>query len=185
MQEENNIWVEIKNGNKDYLSKIFLEYHDDLFLFAKRFENDEDEVKDLIQELFFKLWKNRKSLNLNNNIKGYLFKSIRNLFNNKIIVDKRIIKENIRNEESFKYMQDDFSSNNDISESKKKKLISVLNEIPEKQREAIYLKYFQGFDIQEISEILNINQQSVRNNLHRAMSKLREKMLLQTFLSLV
>ena len=175
----------MKDNGKDILSKIFLDYYDDLIRFAKRFEQDEDLIKDLIQDLFLKLWKGNQLQEENANIKAYLFKSLRNIWINQIR-KKRINTEFSDNlEETFIYQNEDFSANEEIDERRKKTLLDVLNQLPEKQRESIYLKYFQGFDIEEIAEILNMNRQSVRNNLYRAMTKLRENMILHIFLSLL
>jgi RNA polymerase sigma factor (sigma-70 family) len=185
MQKEMISWQEIKDGDKDSLSGIFVDLYDDLFHFAKRFEKNEDAIKDLIQELFLKLWKNRKSLVVKGTLKAYLFNSLRNIWNNKYQTEKRNRESNLLLKEHFIFQSIDFKTDNEITENQKNKLLTELNQLPEKQREAIYLKYFQGFDIEEISDILNMNRQSVRNNLYRAMTKLREKMLLQVFLSLV
>ena len=171
--------------NKDILSKLFIDFYDDLFRFAKRFEKEEETIKDLIQELFFNLWKKKIALNENENIKSYLFRSLRNIWNNKYNADQRIAWKEFRHEETFVYQPEDFNADTDFSKNQKKVLLSELNNLPEKQREAVYLKYFQGFDIEEISEILNMNRQSVRNNLYRAMTKLRDKLLIQFFLSII
>jgi RNA polymerase sigma factor (sigma-70 family) len=84
-------------------------------------------------------------------------------------------------EDAFNYTPEDFNSPDDLLEMRKQKLLPVLNELPPQQREAIYLKYFQGLNIDEIAEVMEQTNQSVRNNLHRAMLKLREKMVLQLF----
>lgn len=183
MQKDKSDWQELKEGNRDSLSKIFIDFYDDLFRFAKRFEKDEDAIKDLIQDLFLKLWKNRKTLGNTENIKAYLFKSLQNIWNNKFNADKRRRESRLHHQVVFEYQSEDFIAHSEIDEIQRTKLFFELNKLPDKQREAIYLKYFQGFDIKEISEILNMNMQSVRNNLFRAMTKLRKNMLLQFFLS--
>jgi len=77
--------------------------------------------------------------------------------------------------------ENDFFDDELNSVDKKMELVYTINELPTKQREVIYLKYFQGFDTGEIAYMLNQNNQSVRNNMHRAISKLRNKMLLEVF----
>ncbi len=172
-------WQNLIQGSEQAISKLFSDYYDSLYRYASRFENDTDTIKDTIQELFYNLWKNHTRLVSVDNIKAYLFKSLRNIWLNKKQKSFQLTDE--FNENIFIYFPDDFNPEPDDLMEKKFKLTNVLNELPAKQREAIYLKYFQGLDIDEIAVIMNQNNQSVRNNLHRAMIKLREKMLLNLF----
>jgi RNA polymerase sigma factor (sigma-70 family) len=179
MVDDKSVWQEIREGNKDSLSKIFVEYYDDLFCYAKRFERYDDTIKDLIQELFLTLWNKHSRLGDAPNIRAYLFRSLRNMSINKR-KSVRMVTEELK-EDAFNYTPEDFNSPDDLLEMRKQKLLPVLNELPPQQREAIYLKYFQGLNIDEIAEVMEQTNQSVRNNLHRAMLKLREKMVLQLF----
>jgi len=51
----------------------------------------------------------------------------------------------------------------------------LLNKLPKRQKEAIYLKYYSGLKATEISEVMNINYQSVVNILHKALKNLKEE----------
>jgi len=57
---------------------------------------------------------------------------------------------------------------------KNKNIAILLNKLPKRQKEAIYLKYYSGLKTTEISEIMNINYQSVVNTLHKAINNLKE-----------
>jgi hypothetical protein len=69
---DQNRWNEFRKGNQIVLGDIFLMYYDDLFRYSKRWLGDEEQIKDLIQDLFFKLWIKRKNLGETNNIKALI-----------------------------------------------------------------------------------------------------------------
>lgn len=177
------IWNKIKKGDKESLAQIFICHYDDLFRYAKRLEKNEELIKDLIQDLFANIWNKKTRLAHTNNIKFYLYKSLRNLIINNYNNKHNSIQKIDINENDFIFSQVDFSIEEEENTSKKEKLIHAINNLPPKQREVIYLKYFQGFDIEEIAMVLNQNNQSVRNNLHRALTKLRNTMFLEIFLT--
>ncbi len=179
------IWNKIQQGNQEAFSLVFIDQYDDLFRYAKRFEKDEAIIKDLIQDLFANIWQKRKKLSSVDNIKAYLYKSLRNqILNHHNSKRLQIVSGNL-SETDFLFYTDDFNQEEPFEQQRKKDLIQAINELPARQREVIYLKYFQGFDTEEISMILNQNNQSVRNNLHRAISKLRQNMVLDVFVAAV
>jgi RNA polymerase sigma factor (sigma-70 family) len=62
------------------------------------------------------------------------------------------------------------------TEENKDKIIrlnNLLNQLPPKQKEVIYLKFYKGLSNEQISQILNINYQSVKNHVYRSIVMLR------------
>ena len=54
------------------------------------------------------------------------------------------------------------------------KVKEAINQLPVRQQEALYLRYFEGMDVDHIAQIMHINRQSVSNHLHKALTYLRE-----------
>ena len=75
--KESFIWEAFTQGQHWALSKIFNDYYDALFLYGLRIIPIEQEVKDLLQDFFLKLWSKHHRLPKVHNVKGYLFKSFR------------------------------------------------------------------------------------------------------------
>ena len=59
-----------------------------------------------------------------------------------------------------------------------------LASLPAREREALYLRYYEGLSIPEIADVMNVNRQSVSNFLQKALSKMRSKWLSPAFLSI-
>ena len=64
------------------------------------------------------------------------------------------------------------------------KIAALLNELPKRQKEVIYLHYFEEMDYAQIAEVMGIHYQSVLNLTQKALQKLRQANLLSVLLSL-
>jgi RNA polymerase sigma factor (sigma-70 family) len=176
MPEDQHRWLNFLHGDKLALSSIFLEFHDDLFRYGHRLSADENLVKDAIQDLFLKLWKNRLNLRPIGDIKPYLYRSLRNHIIDSLELQKpRLIIDN-ENDYPFyiAYSPEDFLINNQVSEEIRMKVIDALNKLTSRQREAIYLRYFEELDFETIAITMDMNVQSVRNTLQRGFQVMRE-----------
>ena len=134
------------------------------------------DIKDAIQDVFYKMYISRNSLKQIKNPAAYLLKSYR----------YRLI-DILRKEVKTQYidLSDHFfiSENNileqiiDAEESNllKSKVKKLLNRLSGQQREALYMKFSLGLGYDEIGEILNINSDSVKKLIYRTMKKLREQ----------
>lgn len=171
------LWDEFRSGNKESFEKLIRLHYRSLHAYATKFRRDHEFAKDCLQELFFELWKNRLSLGSTRYVKSYLFKSVRN----------KVFRELQRNRWHFQHAQVDDEYCFDVEFSIEHYLIreqtlretantlsKVLNELPKRQKEIIYLRYYQDLEIEEIVEIMEINPQSVYNLIHRALENLRQ-----------
>jgi len=167
-------WSAFLKGNKDALSQIFLCYHDCLFLYGIKLCNNPDIVKDCIQDLFLKLWKNRSNLKPILNIKPYLFKSLRHHISDSLVLLKE--NENFEDEDfiDFSFNEEDFLIRKEVLKERRSAVIQALNKLTSRQREIIYLRYFQELDYITISRILSMSIQSVRNSIHRGINNMRK-----------
>ena len=187
MNNNPHLWQNFLRGDKSALSEIFLSVHDDLFRYGLKLTGDENLVKDAIQDLFLKLWKNRSNLKPVENFNPYLFKALRHhIIDN---LELQGIASPFENEQenavSIIYSVEDFLINEQVTEETRQKVIAALNKLMPRQREVIYLRYFEGLNFETIASIMNINIQSVRNTLHRGLVALRDLILIHPFFMLV
>lgn len=181
---DNLVWQAFLAGDKIALSEIFLKFYDGLYRYGFRLSSDRNLVEDAIQELFLKLWKNREHLSPVEDPRPYLLKALRN----RVIDSLKLIKPTIEINETIEkyltlvYSHEDFIINSQVSDSSHKRVISALNQLPPRQREVIYLRYFEDIDFETIAAIMDVNVQSVRNTLHRGMTALRDLMMLNAFI---
>ncbi|MDD2962180.1 MAG: sigma-70 family RNA polymerase sigma factor [Muribaculaceae bacterium] len=168
------LWSSFLLGDVEAYSELFYRFSDAMFCYGCKFTGDRELVKDCIQDTFVKLINSREKLiATNNNIKAYLFVAL-----------KRIIlasmERNVSTLSISDFVNDDFIveiSDNDQCENvlpeQRAALKKAIGELTPRQREAIYLYYIQEIPLKDIPALLDMNYQSTRNLLHRAMLKLR------------
>lgn len=179
-QTDYQLWQQFKQGNTQALERIFLIFYDDMFAYGLKLARNEELVKDCIQNLFYKLWKNRENLDSIKLIKPYLFKSLRHTIGDELEADSR--KRKIYYEHRYEYevvfSREDFLISEQNSKEQSDRLIAALNKLSSRQREAVYLRFFEGLDYEKIAEIMTINTQSVRNLIHQSFKILKESIVL-------
>ena len=184
MKENQLLWKSFLQGNKEALATIFLLFHDDLYRYGLKLAGNDNLVEDSLQDLFLQLWKNRQNLRQIDNLKPYLFKSFRNHIIDNVELQNPVIRIEIDFEHPFEvtYSPEDFMIQQQVSEENQLKIVEALNNLSSRQREAIYLRYFEELDFDMIAIVMDMNVQSVRNTLHRGLQALRNLMLMQLFL---
>lgn len=169
-----NLWEELLNSNHDAFKQLYQKYYHSLIAYGAKVYFDENIIKDAIQDVFINIWKKHKTLPQVQNVRLYLFKSLRNrlysLLKSTKITEQEIEDSSIVVESPEKLII--------LSELKKEQLFKLrfyLQHLPIHQREPIHLKFFQNLTIEEIAELMNIKKQSVSNNIHRGLNTLRTK----------
>lgn len=176
MKDDQYIWEEFKNGEEYALSHIYNQNIDFLFFFGKRITKDENFILDVIQDLFYELIRSKKNLGKTDNIRLYLLKS----FRRKLIRElQRKQKQSGSNEEIEIQPDIVFSVEEDmiLTEEKSQRLEIVrqgMKELNQKQREVLYYKFTLGFDYIQISEIMQVTNDSARQLVSRAITLLKK-----------
>jgi RNA polymerase sigma factor (sigma-70 family) len=184
MKENQLLWKSFLEGNKEAIGTIFLLFHDDLYRYGLKLSGNANLAEDSIQDLFLQLWKNRQNLRPIDNLKPYLFKSFRNHVIDNLELQNPVMQIESDFEHPFEvtFSHEDFIIRQQVSEENLLKITDALNNLSSRQREAIYLRFFEELDFETIAIIMDMNVQSVRNTLHRGLQALRNLMLIQLFL---
>ena len=142
-----------------------------LYRFSKRILDDPEDAKDIVQEVFIKLWKKGDDLREYKSVEALAMVTTRNLCLDKLKAKKYPLEsiDNIRNEVEMK----GYEEKQDLS-GIVQKIHQVIKTLPELQRSVIQLRDIEGYDFDEISGILDMNENAVRVNLSRARKKIRE-----------
>jgi RNA polymerase sigma factor (sigma-70 family) len=170
------LWQAFKGGDRDAFAKIYNLFIEDLLSYGYRVTNDRQLIRDSIQDLFLHLWHTRENLTDTDSIRFYLYVSLRNRIlrniekHNHTSIDTQNLFENIIGVLS---VEDELISTEQYSEQIIQ-LKRAIRQLPKRQQEIIQLRYYHDFSFEEIAEMMQINNQSVRNLLHRAITELRQ-----------
>ncbi len=185
MSSERKLWRSFKRGDRDALAKIFERNYAVLHNYGLRISKNEALTEDCLQDFFIYLFEHRQGLANLETIQPYLFKSFRRTLLRQM--NKKPEKLFSTNPidlpiPDIQFSIEDLMIEQEIIRLRKSILLEMLNQLPKRQREVIYLKYYNGFSIKEIEEIMSISYQGVVNKLHRAITTLRKHPNLQSLL---
>jgi RNA polymerase sigma factor (sigma-70 family) len=170
------LWLAFKKGDKGAFSLAIIFYRT-LYNYGTKLTPDTNLVEDCIQDLFFEMWRRREFLGETEHVKFYLLKALRR----KIYLEKKSKDKWGHNavmaDEELDFVGE-FSIESRIievetNEQQLKKLHQILGSLSKRQREVIYLKFYQEMDYQQIASMMSINYQSVRNLIHTAIRDLQ------------
>lgn len=173
--QEKEWWHLLKAGDKDVLSKIYSAFVGDMFGYGMSIVADREMIKDCIQEVFIDLWKYRSNLSNTDNIKLYLFKSLRNKIYNQTKKENKN-KELGEQDRAAAIMPsyEDVLVNDQRNAAAQQKIAVAMEELPQRQREVIRHIYFENHSYEEISNLMGINIRSVYTLAWKALSALRK-----------
>jgi RNA polymerase sigma factor (sigma-70 family) len=170
-----SLWNDFLAGSKQAFERIFLAHYDDLFRYGMRLTGDEEVVKDCIQNLFQRLWQRRKALGAVEEIRPYLFTALRYHITDEMRAQKRrSALQTGYPELAAEHSPEDFLIAQQLTTEQQAQLLAALNQLSNRHREALYLKFFDGFAYDRIATIMDLNQQSVRNLVHQAIKRMRQ-----------
>lgn len=174
--EDEKIWESFKSGNREVFEQIFREHIRVLYKYGSRFTHDPGLVEDCIQDLFLDLWNKRQSLGTTDSIKRYLLGSLRR----RII--RRLQHKSYTNSptelENYDFQLELNAEEERIEmesgQAQQKSLKEAMKQLTQRQREVIYLKYFQEMSYDEIALVMDISYQSARNLVHAALKLMKQ-----------
>ncbi|CAN5287941.1 sigma-70 family RNA polymerase sigma factor [soil metagenome] len=173
---DKQLWQRFREGDHAAFEWIIAHHYTSLFRFGTRFTKDIGLIEDCLHDMFVYLWEKRASLSPTDSIRKYLFKS----FRHKMLLElQRVYRRGWVDEEEAAGMAPEQNFQDVLFGLEKEqmtahKIKEAINNLPVRQQEALYLRYFEGLDVDHIAQIMNINRQSVSNHLHKALTHLRE-----------
>ena len=169
------IWQQYVIGEKELFKVLYLHYYPELYSYGKTITHRTELIDGAIQDLFLRLWE--KAPQGVKSIDNYIFRSFRNQLSRQlktgnwytpIDIEANTIQPGIHHSTEEEMIR---------SESKSKmntRIHNALESLPARRKEAIYLKFFQNKSTREISIIMNIREEMVRNYIHKGIKTLRK-----------
>ncbi|HAQ20323.1 MAG TPA: hypothetical protein DCR40_13995 [Prolixibacteraceae bacterium] len=182
------LWYEFVAGNDVAYKTIYNTHLQSLYKYGLHFTRNEDLIQDCVHDLFIDLHRYRSRLKKTNNIKLYLFISLKRKIIRALGKEGRYMQLNSENIPFFYSLSNEDEAENELKTSRFELLESAMAELSNRQREAVYLRFVSELSYEELSEVLQMNYQSARNLIYRGIEKLREschKNLVLLFLSLI
>lgn len=170
------IWQNFRSGNKAAFQKIYFDHYRFLYNYCRKYTSDTVLVEDIIQDLFINILVRKDRLSDTDNIRLYLFSSIRKrLFKALNAKEYKVTDLFDPMDPAFHFDEgvDPHYGENEEENKILKILFKSVNDLGDRQKDIIYLKYFSGLNNKEISEVLGVSYQTVRNTLCTSLRNIR------------
>lgn len=180
--EAQQLWHEYRSGDMFALARIMQGYYADLFHWGMRLHTDADFIKDCIQDVFLSLWKNQQSSHAVDNVRAYLFVALKTRILRELARKQNTQQTALSDEYAFSV---EFSADIHLIEEEHevyqiRKLERSINHLPQRQKELIYLRFYQNLSFEQIADIMHLGRQSVYNLLQKSLNSLRKNWLITT-----
>jgi RNA polymerase sigma factor (sigma-70 family) len=178
-------WRQSIEGDSQAFQLIHRALFDGLYNYALKLLQDGELAGDAVQELFVKVWVKRNTIGPLQKVKPYFFTALRRQILNQLRnLHLRELRISGMPRPDIDFSPEEIVVRNEEYRSLQAKIAELLNELPKRQKEVIYLHYFEEMDYTQIAAIMGIHYQSVLNLTQKALQKLRSANLLSLLLSL-
>jgi RNA polymerase sigma-70 factor, ECF subfamily len=156
------------------IERLYDEHAQALFAFLLNFTRDEDDTRDVLQEVFVKLVRQPDALRSARDERAFLIR----LAHNAAIDLMRRRSTRARNHEQFgKEKISPFAATADPDEAAFREELSIaLGELPSEQRAVVHLKLWEGLTFEQIADALEIPQNTAASRYRYGLDKLRDRL---------
>ena len=173
--ELEKILINLSNDHETALEELFNLYYPRLFRFSKSFLKLSEGIEDILQEVFIKIWDNRKKIRRTDTFNAYIFTISRNLLLNEL--RSRLSDQKARDAVMNQSVADEFLRLEDGDvQALKEKVEEIMAHLPEGHRTYCDMSGQEGLSNRAIAEKMGVSEKNVEYHLSRAIKIMKEKL---------
>ena len=177
MKERERTWIDgIQNGDERAFEEMFRAYYPQLCRFAAEYVDSANRARDLVQDVFLRIWDRRAEWTVRRSLRAYLYRAVRNRALNAV-----------RHRDTRHDAQEDLEYTTDGRERRtaadavhagalSEEVDDAIQNLPERRRTAFLLHRRHGFTYKEIACAMGITPKTVENQIGRALKALRDEL---------
>ncbi|WP_437921440.1 RNA polymerase sigma factor [Sphingobacterium sp. LRF_L2] len=159
---EKSLISRLKTGDEQAFLVIYKKYSSVLWSFLQKLRLEQQDLEDVVQQTFSKLWEKRDNLDEDLSIKSYLITIAKNDIYNKI--KQQVVHKKHQEQLIQLHPKESTPHNNELKEI----LYKILENLPDKRREVFELSRIKGYSNDEISKKLGISKSTVENHIYNS-----------------
>ena len=164
----------LKEGRQGAFAELYNRYKGPLYLHAYKMLQDDEEAKDVIQEMFSVIWAKREQLNITSTFEQYLYGTVKNRILN-FIAHQKVIDKYTQYLSNF--VEEGIAGVDETMINKE--LVAIMEQeiarLPPKMKEIFEMSRYDGLSYKEIGDKLNISDKTVKKQLNNATKILKPK----------
>jgi RNA polymerase sigma-70 factor (family 1) len=177
---DQEILENINTGNEDAFEFVFLKFYNELCIYAFNILKDKNNSEEIVQEVFFSLWENRKELSIKLSVKAYLYRAVHNqcinFINHEKVRKKYADNEVYKGSELVSPVSSDYPIANLIVQELEERINQSISELPEQCRKVFLLIRYEGLSYGETAIRTGLSVNTIKTQFQRALSRLRESL---------
>ena len=186
------LWNAFREGQQSALDTIYQNLIRPLYQYGSKLTPNQALVEDCIQDMFVELWERRERLGPTDSIKFYLFKVLRRTIMRRLRQNKATVTKPTFSNDALA-VEESAEFNLIIAQSlaqRKSAIQKAIDQLADRQREVIYLRFYDELDFEEIARIMDIEVKSVYKLTYKAIHSLKgylspRRILIPTLLLLI
>lgn len=151
-------------------SETYIFYYKKLYNYGRKLTDNTALIEDAIQAIFIILWKDREKLTGIYSPHSYIFCSFRNY----IFKEKKKLQKTIFQKEEEEFAVDNIIIDQEATDELSKRLQKALTSLTPRQREAIFLRFYEALSYEEVSQVMGISVKATYKLMARSLLKLNE-----------
>lgn len=186
LQDDNSLIKRAQKGDNKAFQELVFRYDRHVLNIAASFRNCEEDARDIYQEVFMRVFKGLKNFQFRSEFSTWLYRITTNVcITYKSKSDRHThdsLDREIGHDEDDKTTLSDFIAGEDRTDNQavdsdiSKYINLALDTLPSQQKMAFTLKFYEGYKIREISEMMNCTEGTIKRYLFTATNKIREKL---------
>lgn len=167
---------QIKNSDIKAFESLFREHYAQLCNYSYGFVKDMDAAEEVVQEFFYKLWKDRDEMDIHTSMKSYMYAAIKN--NSLKYLEKVSVRQRYASRVLTSFPEESLTNLSDELDGRELERIinETLKELPERCSEIFQMNRFGGMKYNEIANKLSISVKTVEANISKALEVFRRKL---------
>lgn len=170
------LWDDFLSGSKSAYAYLYDKYARTLYNYGYKIAQNRELTEDCLQDLFLAILETRERLGRTDSIKFYLMRALRREIVRRLNREQRFDHELDAIDFRIEFYYEPTWLDAQISQEQSTLLLHELNSLPARQKEALFLKYFDNLSYEEIAGVMGIEQSSVYKIVYKAIASLQKRM---------
>ena len=173
------LYAKVREGDIHAFETLFRRLFEPLCLYAKKITGDIDVAQEIVQELFYQIWKDRTELRLVLSVKSYLYGAVRN--QSLQYLEHLQVRQRYRQHVAGTFSESSlYDSPQEILEYKEleQRLEYALEHLPKRRRDIFRMNRFEGKKYEQIACELSLSVKTIEAEMSKALQTLRKSIII-------
>ena len=184
MQVDKELWIRISQDDQEAYASVYRFYFRRFYNYGRKFTDDEPLLEDAVKEVLLTIWDKRSALSSIEFAGTYFYTTFRYILFHKLKQKKQGLSSELSIAEP-EFSIDHFIMARETGQEMKEKLERSLATLTARQREAIFLRFYEGLSYEEVASVLQITTKATYKIMARALAELREHLALVVFFGIL